>query len=876
LTENLPVLDGLHVVINTPEEAKLALENIDETEGLRFFELIKGASLTIDGVSFIGGKGENGGAISVDNSNLELTNVLFQSNIASGNGGVIYASNGEVEIDTAEFISNSAENGGSIYAIDGSFSLSNSVFNYSYAESGTGGAIYSESTSFDMNTVDIKNGKALYAAGIFMDNGTEGSSALTNLGLTYNDGRNGAAGAAHFIGDIAVGNSFFRRNRSLGGDGTGAVILESGVELYNSTMYDNKGARTAILLKSDGVKLWNLTLIDNGGRGVTVESGTSHSISNSIFDGLDGLPIGSDYGHNLFQNPYGIELQGNTEGNIDATNDAWYNVHIGYELFYDPINDEDGRYMDMPPCSGAINAGVAIPGSENDQIGQTRVGATDIGAVEFQGTPISVGHFTYELVADKELVVCDSELLDVTFRMEVSPDESSPYVDELEFEYELNEEYVDIYDQEFTLTGLKAGDELLAYVYADGQCLDENSAEVTVEVKGQLSAKIFSEPAEKAFPGQLYEYPISSRGEGVVTVDVTDDTTLPDWLELTQSEDSDEVISVAGSTRGNTDGTGENAQFFSELQLAFDQVGNLIVSDYWNESVRKVTEDGEVSTIVGDLNRYVVRGVDVGPDGYIYYVDQSVYGVKRIDAEGNVEHYLGLNSRNNQEGDQSSAGLNYPVDLAFGPDGALYITDKNDGYIMKWYDGYFSRFASVSSATYLTVSEDGMIYVSVDNSNNIYKVDQQGVVTDFVGSSSEGLKDGYGSAALFYGPAGLDMDLNGNLIVADQWNSAIRMVTPDGYVSTLAGGIEGDGVGEVTDQMFSEVTDVAVHPQSGDIYIADNYNYKIKKLSVVSDYMLSGTPDEVGTFDVSLTATGEACNNDTQSFTISITETDPR
>ena len=94
-------------------------------------------------------------------------------------------------------------------------------------------------------------------------------------------------------------------------------------------------------------------------------------------------------------------------------------------------------------------------------------------------------------------------------------------------------------------------------------------------------------------------------------------------------------------------------------------------------------------------------------------------------------------------------------------------------------------------------------------------------VTTLAGSGSEGSADGIGTAASFYRPRGVAVDISGNVYVADQYNHSIRKITPAGVVTTFAGsGSEGSANGTGTAASFNTPSDVAVDG-SDNVYVAD-------------------------------------------------------
>jgi sugar lactone lactonase YvrE len=123
------------------------------------------------------------------------------------------------------------------------------------------------------------------------------------------------------------------------------------------------------------------------------------------------------------------------------------------------------------------------------------------------------------------------------------------------------------------------------------------------------------------------------------------------------------------------------------------------------------------------------------------------------------------------------------------------------------------------------------VYVADTGNNRIRKITPSGNVTTLAGSGSFGYADGQGTAASFYEPTGVAVDGSGNVYVADKGNNRIRKITPSGNVTTLAGsGSRGYGEGQGTSASFSGTYGLAVDG-SGNVYVADNGNNRIRKIT---------------------------------------------
>jgi len=221
------------------------------------------------------------------------------------------------------------------------------------------------------------------------------------------------------------------------------------------------------------------------------------------------------------------------------------------------------------------------------------------------------------------------------------------------------------------------------------------------------------------------------------------------------------VSTLAGTpgVAGNADGTGVAARFNSPRGVATDSAGNVYVADSNNNTIRKITPAGAVSTLAGTAG---VGGSadDTGAAARFYFPE----GVA-TDSAGNV--YV-ADSNNNTIRKITPAGV---VTTLAGTAGVTGSTDAT------------GAAASFNRPVGVATDSAGNVYVADSFNDTIRKITPAGAVSTLAGTADvTGSTDATGAAASFNFPQGVATDSAGNVYVADSNNSTIRKITPAGAV----------------------------------------------------------------------------------------------
>jgi uncharacterized protein (TIGR03437 family) len=264
-------------------------------------------------------------------------------------------------------------------------------------------------------------------------------------------------------------------------------------------------------------------------------------------------------------------------------------------------------------------------------------------------------------------------------------------------------------------------------------------------------------------------------------------------------------------------------------------------------------------------------GIAVDAKGNVYFSVAGLAAVLKVSASTGVISVVAGNGLSSGAGDGGlafGASLAHPAGLAFDSAGNLYIADTANSTVRKVDtngiittvaggsgqsgfsgDGGLATKALLRNASGVAVDASGNLYIADYLNSRIRKVSAAtGIITTIAGGSTTGLTGdgGPASAATFDQPYGITIDASGNLYIADTVDCAIRKISTNGNIATVAGtvscGFAGDN-GPAKQAKLNGPNSVAVDA-SGNLYIADTGNQRIRRVDtngIITTVAGSGT-----------------------------------
>ncbi len=337
------------------------------------------------------------------------------------------------------------------------------------------------------------------------------------------------------------------------------------------------------------------------------------------------------------------------------------------------------------------------------------------------------------------------------------------------------------------------------------------------------------------------------------------------------------VRKVSGGIISTIAGTGRSAlaadnsvaaksTLLGPAAVASDASGTVYIAE--SSRVRMIDSNGALQTVAGggaarqdvgtaakSVTLGSLAGLAVSPSGQVVYSDTSNQIVRGIDAGNAIAAVASRETWGNlgDTGPAASGTFFYPYGAALGRDGSIYVADRRDNRVRHITPGGtidtiagtgrygFSgdkgpaKDALLNSPTSVAVDGDGNVYIADAFNNRIRKVDTSGIITTIAGDGTTTFKGDGGPAtsAGLSSPYGLAVDNAGNIYVADTGNRRIRMIAPDGKISTIAGtgtaAFSGDG-GPAKAAAINSVYALTVDA-FGNLYFYDSSNARLRKIS---------------------------------------------
>jgi sugar lactone lactonase YvrE len=267
--------------------------------------------------------------------------------------------------------------------------------------------------------------------------------------------------------------------------------------------------------------------------------------------------------------------------------------------------------------------------------------------------------------------------------------------------------------------------------------------------------------------------------------------------------------------------------------------------------------DGGPANLAKLLNPY---DVVVNAQGTVFFNDGGFnYSIRMVTTDGIIQRFAGNNTSgfSGDGGLAINAQLNFPQGLAIDKFGNVYIADGGNRIIRKVNtqgiiqtiagipgsfgysgDGGQATAAQLAAPNGMAFDAAGNLFFADAGRHVIRKIDTAGIITTVAGTGTSGFSGdgGPATAARLYSPTDICFDNNGNMIIADRDNHAIRRINPSGIIERIAGiggflnyGFTGDG-GVATAAKLNKPQSVSTD-SLGNVYFSDYTNNRIRKIN---------------------------------------------
>jgi hypothetical protein len=322
--------------------------------------------------------------------------------------------------------------------------------------------------------------------------------------------------------------------------------------------------------------------------------------------------------------------------------------------------------------------------------------------------------------------------------------------------------------------------------------------------------------------------------------------------------DNNIVCVLAGNGQsGFQDGSGQTARFNEPRGLWAHPQGGVVVADCGNHALRWVKADGTVNTLAGtgshgggngaalEAEFYEPSGVVAAADGSFFIADRLNHKIRMLGTDGTVSTLAGTGFADYKDGPLAEAQFAMPTGVAVAADGTLYVADSYNHCIRKIAAGEVTTLAGkceepgyldadgqdarFNLPTDLLLLADGNLAVTEESNHTVRLVTPTGTVTTLAGTGSGGYRDGPLAQSQLKKPAGCVAEQDGTLLVADRANHRVRAVSSDQVTTRLGSGAVGMAAGPPLGASFKYPSSLAFL-EDGRLVIADTQNHCLRIL----------------------------------------------
>ncbi|MEN8226061.1 MAG: T9SS type A sorting domain-containing protein [Bacteroidota bacterium] len=352
------------------------------------------------------------------------------------------------------------------------------------------------------------------------------------------------------------------------------------------------------------------------------------------------------------------------------------------------------------------------------------------------------------------------------------------------------------------------------------------------------------------------------------------------------------VSTYAGTGNpGFVNGDTSIASFKQPFGICIDPAGNVYLADAGNNCIRKISIDGQVSIYAGTGQSGYLDGpaleakfkqpinICMDDSGNMYVSDFLNQRIRKISADMMVTTIAGNGNDGYLDGPAMDAMFNYPRGICLDDTGNIYIGDSwnhrirkisTDGMVSTWAGGG-SNIGVQSVGGYVDASDTAARFytpceLSIDGFNNIYvadaythrirKIAPDRMVSTVAGSGDlgpdgGGFQNGAATTAMFKVPTACHITTDGSIFVGDGSNQRVRRISTDQMVYTFAGsGEEGFDNGPDSLATFNFPRGCVYDYSLNRLYVVDYNNHAVRIIHFESGVGINSSPNKMDNINI--------------------------